>query len=125
MKKGIPATTVAQSSKYTLKDTKPLGDVVLVQEDPIGIEQDKGSGLTSEVVDALKTGKLYAPETAEFYINKFPFKGTVIAIGSKVKDIKNGDKVVFARLGGMRVQEGDIQYIYLRESEVLGVLTES
>lgn len=82
---------------------KALNDIYLIKEDPITWEADKGSGLTTDVVKALKESRLYLPDIGEDFAKKFPCTGIVLSKGSKCKfEIKEGTKVSYARLGVQR-----------------------
>ncbi len=59
----------------------PLADRVLI--DPIANDQ-------------MTAGGLLLPEGAEGR----PYRGVVQAVGSKVKDVKPGDKVIFSKYAG-------------------------
>ena len=101
---------------------KALNDMLIVEEDPIEATADDGSGLTHEVIKSIKAGKLIVPDTAQYALEKYPYRGLVISIGSKVNLIKKGDRVMFARLGGMRFQEEGKQLIAIRERDVLALV---
>ena len=109
----------ATSKKLGLR---ALNDCVIIEEDPIELTQDKGSGLTKEVVEAIKDSRLVIPETTEFYANKFPFRGTIVAMGPLVKGLEIGDRVMFARLGGQRWAHNEKQMITIREIDIHAVL---
>lgn len=60
-----------------------------------------------------------------------PQEGVVVAVGSgrilengtKVEpEIKEGDKVIFAKFAGTEVQHGDTDYLILSEAEILAVI---
>lgn len=60
-----------------------------------------------------------------------PQEGTVVAVGSgrilengtKVElEVKEGDRVVYAKFAGTEVQHGDKEYLILSESEILAVI---
>ncbi|CAM4306768.1 co-chaperone GroES [Jeotgalicoccus halotolerans] len=60
-----------------------------------------------------------------------PQEGTVVAVGSgrilengtKVDlEVKEGDRVVYAKFAGTEVQHGDNDYLILSESEILAVI---
>lgn len=60
-----------------------------------------------------------------------PQQGTVVAVGTgrvlengtKVDlEVKEGDKVVYAKFAGTEVQHGDKDYLILAESEILAVI---
>src|SRR3990167_10270723 len=97
-----------------------LSNFYIVEEDPIELTPDKGSGLTKEVANAIKGGLLVIPEIGEFYANKFPFVGTIVAKGDETrhKDLKIGTRVMFARLGGQRWQKDDKQYVTIQEDDI-------
>lgn len=101
---------------------RALNDYLIIEEDPIQLEHDNRSGLTKDVVEAIKSSKLYIPDTAEFYANKFPFTGFVKSIGPLCREIKVGDHVMFPRLGGMRWQKDGKQMINIMESDVHAII---
>lgn len=115
-KKGIRVTGAGESSSSTkkarlkksgLRDLRlrVLNDRVLIEEDPIDWHNDPGSGLTKEVVAALKDSKLVIPDTAEFYAKKYPCTGTVVHFGPSCNgSLSIGDHVIFARMGVMRIE---------------------
>ena len=103
---------------------KALNDFYVIEEDPIEATVDTASGLTQEVVNALTSKKLFMPDQGKYYLEKFPFRGTVIAKGDKLKyDIPLSSKVMFARLGGQRWVENDKQYISIRERDIHAIIS--
>jgi chaperonin GroES len=78
--------------------------------------------------EAEKTaGGLYIPETAK----EKPQKGEVVAVGAgKVTDdgklqpmsVKVGDVVLFDKYSGSKVTMDDIEYLIIREEDVLGIV---
>ena|SRR3990167_6948245 len=101
---------------------KALNDVLIIKEDPVNWEYDKRSGLTEDVVEALKSSKLYVPETAEDYVKKFPCTGIVLSVGSKCKlGIKAGDHVAYARLGVQRFKWEGESVCVVREADLHGL----
>lgn len=73
-------------------------------------------------------GGLYIPDTAK----EKPQQGEVIAVGpGKVSDdgqrvapeVKVGDKVLYGKYSGTEVTVGDEQYLILRESDVLAIVS--
>ena len=109
----------AKLKKFGLR---ALNDVLIIREDPIDWEHDKRSGLTKEVVDALKSSKLYVPDTAEDYVKKFPCTGIVLSVGSKCKfEIKAGDHVAYARLGVQRFKWEGENVCVVREADLHGI----
>jgi chaperonin GroES len=91
---------------------KPLGDRVVVKP----IEQEEKT-----------SGGIVLPDTAK----EKPQKGEVIAIGSgKLLDngervaleVKVGDVVLYAKYGGTEVKIDGVEYLIMRESDILAVL---
>ena len=69
-------------------------------------------------------GGIVLPDTAQ----EKPQKGTIIAVGpGRVADdgkriaptVKKGDKIIYARYGGMEVEVDGKEYMILRESDIL------
>lgn len=74
-------------------------------------------------------GGLYIPDTAK----EKPQQGEVMAVGpGKVTDegkridmeVKEGDRVLYGKYSGTDITIGDQEYLILRESDVLGIVTE-
>ena len=63
-------------------------------------------------------GGLYIPETAK----EKPQSGKVEAVGEEVKQIKTGDTVLFDRYGGSKINLDNIEYLIVKEEDVLGIL---
>lgn len=95
-----------QSRKFGLK---ALNDRYIIKEDPITWEADKRSGLTNEVVEALKGSRLYLPDIGEDFARKYPCTGIVLSKGESCKfNIQVGEHVAYARLGVQRFKwEGE------------------
>ena len=88
---------------------EPLDDRVVVE--PMEAEEKTKGGIV-------------LPDTAQ----EKPQKGTVIAVGpGRVADdgkripptVKKGDKVIYAKYGGMEVEADGKEYMILRESDIL------
>jgi len=67
------------------------------------------------------------PDTAK----EKPMQGKVIAVGSGIKDdkgntspldVKKGDKILFAKWGGTEVKLEGIEYLIMKESDILGIV---
>lgn len=103
---------------------RAINDIVIIEEDQIGLERDDRSGLTEDVIQALKTSKLVLPEIASGFADKFPFTGRVISVGHtcKIKEIKIGTHVMFPRMGGMRWEKEGKQYINIKEDDIHGII---
>lgn len=92
---------------------KPLGDRVLVK--PAAKEE-------------VTKGGLVLPDTAK----EKPLEGTVVAVGSgrmtedgkrMPLDVKEGDKVVYAKYSGTELKLEDEEYLIMRESDILAIKT--
>ncbi len=89
---------------------KPLGNRIVVEP--------------SEEDAQMSAGGIYIPDTAK----EKPQEGKVVAIGpGKLTDdgkrvpmeLAVGDTVVYSKYGGTEFREGDIEYLVLREDDVL------
>ena len=67
------------------------------------------------------------PDTAK----EKPFEGKVIAVGPgrvledgqrEVMEVKAGDKVIFSKYGGVEVKIGGVEYMVLRQDDILVIL---
>ena len=74
-----------------------------------------------------KVGGIIIPDTAK----EKPQQGKVIAVGNgKVKDdgsvtpldVKAGDTVLFGKYGGQEIKLDGMEYLIMREDEILGVI---
>ncbi len=91
---------------------RPLGERVLVK--PLPSEEKTRGGIV-------------LPDTAK----EKPQEGEVIAVGSgklletgqRVPiDLKPGDKILFSKYAGNEVKINDVEYLIMRESDILGVI---
>ncbi len=91
---------------------KPLSDRVVVEPAPA---EDKSAG------------GIILPDTAQ----EKPQQGMVVAVGpGKVSDsgnlvkmtVKKGDKVLYGKYSGSEVTFDGIEYVIMRESDILAVL---
>lgn len=91
---------------------RPLGDRIVVKPTPS--EEKTKSGIV-------------LPDTAK----EKPQEGEVIAVGSgklletgqRVPiDLKPGDKILFSKYAGNDVKIDDVEYLIMRESDVLGAI---
>jgi chaperonin GroES len=87
---------------------KPLGDRVLVK--PLTVEEVTKSGIV-------------LPETAE---KEKKEQGIIVAIGDgeKIKKLhlKEGDKVLFGKYSGEEVEIDKVDYKFLKDEDVLGII---
>ena len=98
---------MAAKSKITFK---PLGNRIVVEP--------------TEGQEATSPGGIYIPDTAK----EKPQEGKIVAVGpGKLTDdgkrlpleVKVGDVVVFSKYGGTEYREGDVEYMVLRDDDVL------
>ena len=89
---------------------KPLGNRVVIE--PLEGEEH------------VSAGGIYIPDTAK----EKPQEGTIVAAGpGRMTDDGNrvpmelevGDKVVYSKYAGTEYKEGDIEYLVLREDDIL------
>jgi chaperonin GroES len=94
---------------------RPLADRVVVK--PVEREEKTKGGI-------------YLPDTAS---KERPMEGTILAVGEGRLDdngkqvpmnVKAGDKVLFAKYGGTEYKVDDVEYLILKESDILGVIME-
>jgi len=55
-------------------------------------------------------------------LQKAPVTGTVTKVGPDVEGYKRGDRVVFGRFAGHRFTIDDIDYLLIKDSDVLAVM---
>jgi len=91
---------------------QPLHDRILVER----LEEENRT----------KSG-IIIPDTAK----EKPMEGKVVAVGSGTRnekgevsplDVKVGDKVLFAKWGGTEVKLNGMEYLIMKESDVLGIV---
>ena len=94
--------------------TRPLHDRVLLKR----IEEK----------ESVKGG-IIIPDTAK----EKPMEGEVISVGPgkmmedgkrSPMDLKAGDRVLFGKYAGTEIRLDDVEYLIMREEEILAVLTE-
>lgn len=97
-----------------MPDIRPLGDRVLVKP----IEQEERT-----------KGGIVLPDTAK----EKPQMGEVIAVGTgrllengqRVPlEVKVGDRIIYAKYGGTEVKLNGVEYLILRESDILAIHNE-
>ena len=119
-KVGTLVITVELLLKLSLKAIK---DIVVIEEDPIEQTVDSESGLTPDVIDALKTNRLIIPEKYEAFASKFPCTGKVVSRGDRCAQVSKGDRVIFARMGGQRTKLEGITYVTIREKDIHAIIS--
>lgn len=92
--------TVKEQAKTAFK---PLRDRVFVEYLDEDLEKSSGG--------------IYIPETAK----EKSQKGTVRAVGPDVTLVKVGDVVLCERYGGSKIKLDDVEYVVMKEEEVLGL----
>ncbi len=92
---------------------KPLADNVLIE--PLKEKEKTETGI-------------YLPDTAN---KERPEKGTVVAVGTGVKDssgkvspfeVKEGDVVIFTKYGPNEIKVDDKEYLIAKESDILAII---
>jgi chaperonin GroES len=63
-------------------------------------------------------GGLYVPDSAK----EKPQEGKVEAVGSEVKEVKVGDKVLFEKYGGSKVKVGSDEMLIVKEEDILAII---
>jgi chaperonin GroES len=86
---------------------QPLKDRVVVKPDIVE-EKTLDSGIILRKEDQEK------PQT-----------GTVLSIGSEVQDVKTGDRVIYAKLGGIKQTIDGEDVIIMKENLIMAVICES
>jgi chaperonin GroES len=80
--------------------------------------------------EAKTSGGIIIPDTAK----EKPQQGEVVAVGPGGRDeagklipidLKAGDRVLFGKWSGTEVKIDGVEYLIMKESDVMGVLTES
>jgi len=64
-------------------------------------------------------GGLYIPDSAK----EKPQSGKVEAVGAEVKQLKVGDKILFDRYSGSKISIDNVEYLIVKEEDVLGILS--
>ena len=64
-------------------------------------------------------GGLYIPDSAK----EKPQSGKVEAVGDEVKSLKVGDKILFDRYSGSKINIDNVDYLIIKEEDVLGILS--
>ena len=77
--------------------------------------------------DETKVGGLFIPDSAK----EKPQKGEVVAVGKGKRgddgkliplDVQAGDRILFGKYSGSDIKMDGVEYLIMREDEVLGVL---
>ncbi len=77
--------------------------------------------------DAKTKGGIIIPDTAK----EKPYQGEIIAVGGGRRtedgkviplDVKAGDKVLFSKYAGTDIKIDDVEYLIMREEDILGII---
>ncbi|MBN2255906.1 MAG: co-chaperone GroES [Deltaproteobacteria bacterium] len=77
--------------------------------------------------EATTKGGIIIPDTAK----EKPYQGEVIAVGSGRRtedgkviplDVKAGNKILFSKYAGTDIKIDDVEYLIMREEDVLGII---
>jgi chaperonin GroES len=80
--------------------------------------------------EAKTSGGIIIPDTAK----EKPHQGEVIAVGPGGRDeagklvpidVKAGDRVLFGKWSGTEAKIDDVEYLIMKESDIMGVLVEA
>jgi chaperonin GroES len=105
---------MAETATQAKTNIRPLGDRVVVK--------------SVERAEQTKSG-LFIPDTAQ----EKPQEAIVVAVGpGKLQDngtrtpidLKVGDKVLYSKYAGTEIKQIDEEFLILRESDILAVVTE-
>jgi co-chaperonin GroES (HSP10) len=87
---------------------KPLNDNILIKRDPL---------------PKSKVGSIYLPESYAGAIHKVRDRGSIVAIGDKVTQVKIGNRVIFGRFAYQDFDKSE-ELIIVRECDILGVISD-
>lgn len=105
---------MAETATQVKTSIRPLGDRVVVK--------------AVDRAEQTKSG-IFLPDTAQ----EKPQEAVVLAVGpGKLQDngtrtpidLKPGDKVLYSKYAGTEVKQGDEEYLIVRESDILAVISE-
>jgi chaperonin GroES len=82
---------------------QPIGERVLVRRDGPTTITDSG---------------LHIPSTAQGKT----MRGEVLAVGSRVEQVTDGDRVLFSKTSGVDCELDGEKYLMLRENDIIGIL---
>lgn len=109
-------------SKQSKSSLKATNDIYIIEEDSIETSYD--TGVSKEVMDAVKSSKLVIPEAYKNWSEKFPCRGIVLSKGNLCKlPVKEGDRVIYARLGVQRYQFDGKNLCSVREPDIHAIIS--
>ena len=83
---------------------RPLKDRVVVKYSDETVEKTAGG--------------IYVPDVAK----EKPQKGSVEAVGVDVKELKKGNTVLFDKYSGSKYKLNDVEYLIIKEEDILGII---
>ncbi len=86
---------------------KPLGNKIVVEPEKEDTTKNIGNI------------KIHIPETGN---KERPERGKVIAVGIDVKEVGNGNTVLFKKFGPASVKIDGVDYIILEEDDILAII---
>lgn len=91
---------------------RPLGDRVVVKPTPSEEKTKSGIVLPDTAKEKPQEGEVVAVGT-----------GRLLESGQRVPiDLKPGDKILFSKYAGNEVKIDDVEYLIMRESDILGAI---
>ncbi len=99
-------------SKAKSPKIKPLGDRIVVKRLEAETKTSGGIVLPDAAKEKPKQGEVVAVG-----------EGTVGADGARIAlEVRKGDRIVFTSYAGTEVTLGDVEYLIMRQEDVLGIL---
>lgn len=89
-----------------MEKIKPLGIQILVEPDPTQEKTDSG---------------IIIPEQAKE--KEKPNRGTVMAVGEKIENIKPGDRILFGKFAGTEVVTEEKKMLIMKYQDVFAILS--
>jgi len=83
---------------------RPLKDRVVVKYSDETVEKTAGG--------------IYVPDVAK----EKPQKGSVEAVGVDVKELKEGNTVLFDKYSGSKYKLNEVEYLIIKEEDILGII---
>lgn len=91
---------------------RPLGERVVVKATPTEERTKSGIVLPDTAKEKPQEGEVIAVGT-----------GRLLETGQRVAiDLKVGDKILFSKYAGNEVKIDDVEYLIMREADILGVI---
>lgn len=98
---------------------RPLNDSILLKPRP----HDYTSDLNPEVINALKSGKLFLPEKYEGAYKKVVGIGEIVSWGNACKyKYKEGQTLYYGQFAGSKMKIGEDTLLVIREADALALV---